>query len=1095
MQCSNCGTDNADRVKFCAECGAPLGIPCPHCAVRNPQSAAACSGCGRSLIAAPTLAERRQLTVFFADIVGSTTLAETLDPEDLRELYARYQAACAEVVARYEGHLAQYLGDGILAYFGYPAAHEDDANRAVRAGLDLLARIETIDVAGFRPHARIGIHTGLVVVGDVGAGARREQLALGETPNIAARLQSEAQPDTIVISDATRRLIAGQFDLEDLGSRALKGVSKPMPLFRVLGANAARSRFQARTALTGLTPFVGREREVETIRSAWQDASQGHGRMLLLRGEAGIGKSRLLAVAGQAARSASVESFEAECSPYQMNSPLHPFIEMLERRIGFVGADDPFDRIESFVAGRGVKLEEGALALSEILSIPSGSRYPEIDVLPAKRRQWSIETLARIILHNGDRLPILLRIEDLHWADPSTLDVLDEMIAHLANLPVLIVATARPEFARWSDRAHCRLIEVEPLPPDATQALVAKVIGPKPLPVLLVSELVARTGGIPLFVEAVTRTVLDAGILRELPERYEMQGPLPPGLIPATVQDSLMGRIDRLGSDRAIAQLAATIGREFSFELLKAVLGKSTDELSRGLRHLVDLDLVSETGVPPNSSYTFKHALIQDAAYESLLKKTRQEFHGKIAEALVERFPDLAETNPEVLARHYEGAGRIEEATDGWMKAGFQAEARSGLRECLAYYQRTLALFDANPTQDRERLQAQLRTQLALSRAMMSTLGWGSSEVEAACTKAFELAEKLGDAAGVLQTRLGLQTFHMVRGKVAEARAKGQGTLDLALATGNPIIEIVCRHAYGYPVYYTGDFIEARAQAEKGLALYNPERERQLVGFYHVPSSFACASFLAMSLWFMGYPEQAERARQLSWSIIEALDDHAATAFGLGNTLMIHYARRDAASVARIAEEGYNTSIEGGYLIWAAFSQVYLGWARGVTGDLKKGLAEMRAGLDAFHATGSRINTPQFSLMRAELLWLDGRDQEARDAIAEGLRHASEFQEQVFVPELHRLLAEIQVANGETLAAEASLRRAIEIAQEQKARMLELRAAIALAKLKRSRGEIAERTLIQPLYDWFQEGLETTPELLEARAMLDSLKKPAVARG
>ena len=675
-----------------------MGVPCPHCAHRNARDAEKCAGCGRSLVAAKgPAAERCNLTVFFADIAGSTALAEKLDPEDLRVLFTKYQSDCVEIVQRYEGHVAQFLGDGVLAYFGYPAAHEDDASRAVRAALEILARIAGAAPEENRPQVRIGIHTGLVVVGEVGSGGRREQLALGETPNVAARLQSEAQPGAIVISEATRTLLAGQFAVEDLGSKTLKGLSRPMQVFRVIGKSRTTSRFQAMTSAQGLTAFVGRDRELESIRAAWAEASQGNGCTLVLQGQAGIGKSRLLEAAIQHAGNRVLEVFEAQCSPYQLNNPLFPIVEMIERRVGIeenMSPTEKLDLLEQFAVGRGVPLEQAAVALAGLFSVSAAERYPELELPAARILQWTIEVVAEILIHSVDGSPVLLLVEDLHWADPSTLDLLVQIFERQSHQPVLMVATARSEFtAPWLDQPRCRRVRVDALPPEDTRALVARVVGPKPLPLALLEELVARTGGIPLFVEAVTRTIIDAGILRELDDRFELTGPLPPGLIPATVQDSLMGRIDRLGADRVVAQLAATIGRECSFELLQAVLDKSTQSLAAALVHLVELEIVIENGAPPGSTYTFRHALIQDAAYGSLLRTTRQEFHGKIAEALIHRFPLMAETKPELLARHFEGAGRTAEAIAGWMKAGQQAQQRSALRECTAYLQKAISLL------------------------------------------------------------------------------------------------------------------------------------------------------------------------------------------------------------------------------------------------------------------------------------------------------------------------------------------------------------------------------------------------------------------
>ena len=1089
MQCPNCGTEYLAMVKFCAECGTSMGVPCPACAFRNPRGASTCGSCARPLDSTGAAnAERRHLTVFFADIVGSATLAENLDPEELRELYAQYQAACAEVVRHYEGHIAQYLGDGVLAYFGYPVAHEDDAARAVHSGLDLLNRIERIGASGKRPHIRIGIHTGLVVVGDVGSGMRREQLALGEAPNVAARIQSEASPDTLAISDETRQLVGGQFAVEDLGSRTLRGLSRPMQIFRVLGRSGAISRFQAMTEATGLTPFVGREREVELIRAAWKEAVAGHGQTLLLRGEAGIGKSRLLGAAKEAVGTQLHEVFEAECSPYQMHSALHSITEMLERRMGLekdMATPDKLDLLEQFAAGRGVRLEEATAALAGLLLIPTGDRYSQPEMPPARWRQWTLEVLAELLLHSVGGSPVLFLIEDLHWADPSTLDLIGEVVARQANLPVLLVCTTRPEPSpQWLEQLNCREIRVEALPAADTRSLVASVVGRKALPLALLEELVARTGGIPLFVEAVTRTIIDAGILRELEGRYELTGPLPPGLIPNTVQASLMGRIDQLGPDRAVAQLAATIGREFSFELLQSVLGKSTDALANALKHLVDLELVSQGGAPPASTYLFKHALIQDAAYESLLRKTRQEFHGKIAEALVSRFPEMADTKPELLARHYEGAGRIDEATASWVKAGLQAQQRSALRECIAYMRKALSLLETLPAEDPKRLRAEMDVQLALSPALMSTLGWGSREVEAACLRARDLCERMGNMQGLLGSLWGLWTVYLLRGRQRLSLEAAKPVLEMALATEDPTLHVIARQAVGYSSYFLADFAAAREHAEKALALYDLDRERALVSAFQLPASFACGNFLTMSLWFTGYPDQAAQRHGEAMAMIEALNIPACTAYGLGNVMMFHYERRDRASIAAVAEQLIAVSAEGGFLIWEAQGRIYRGWAEGMHGAPEAGLADMRAGLESYRQTGSSIMMPQMCLMEAEVLWEAGRPGEALAALSRGLKLVDEQQEYVYEPELYRLKGEVQFAQGATASGETSLRRALDIARAQHSKMVELRAAVALAKLQRDTGRSADaQALLQPLYDWFQEGRDT-PVLLEAGAVL-----------
>jgi class 3 adenylate cyclase len=1053
--------------------------------------AAACGGCGAALTAVRTpAAERRQLTVFFADLVGSTALAESLDPEDLRELYSRYQALCAEAIQRYEGFIAQYLGDGILAYFGYPAAHEDDAARAVRAALEVLARASEIAVGGIRPPLRIGIHTGLVVVGDVGATGRREQLALGEAPNVAARLQAEASPDAIVVSDATRGLLGGQFALEELGSRTLKGISRPMQIYRVLGHSTA-SRFQAMKSAYGLVPFVGREREVKAIRAAWAEAAGGQGQCVLLRGEAGMGKSRLMDAARHTAAPQLHEIFEAQCSPYQINSPLYPIAEMIERRLGIeerMSAANKLDLLEQFSAGRGVDVAQATAALAGLLSVPVQGRYSESDLPPAKRLQMAVDLIADLLVHAVDGTPVLLLIEDLHWADPSTLDLLAEIAARVPNRPAMMICTTRPEFSpAWLCRPHCTDMQVRALTTQDARALVAHVAGRKRLPASVVEEIAKRTGGIPLFIEAVTRTVLSSGLLMDLEDRYELTGPLPSGLIPATVQDSLMARIDRLGPDKPVAQLAATIGRESGFELLQAVLGWPAAPLTAALQRMVELGLVLEDGAPPSASYTFSHSLIQDAAYESLLRKTRQEFHHKIAEALLQRFPEMAETKPELLARHHEGAGRMPEATTGWMKAGQQARNRLALRECEAHLRKAISLLQTLPEDDPTRLQSEMEAQLALGQALTETAGWASREVEAAFTRAGELCTKANNYVGLYQVLTALSGTHFLRGEQLQALEAATRVHEMAIAMADPVLVIAACHAASYPAYYMADFSLVRKYAEEALPLATPDRERVLMGLLHIPSSYATSHVLGMSLWCLGYPDQAERHWAWGRALIEDLNIEAAKTYELGFMLHAHHLRGDKNAIAATVEQAYTRALDAGYVFWSTQAHFFRGWAQAMSGDTQAGIAEMKAALESYLLTGTGLNLPYFWLMLAEAQLKAGELDEALSWISRGLERIAESAEHVKEPELLRLQGEIYLAQGDIAAAESGLRHAIQVAQCYDAKMFEARAVAPLARLLRDQQRVDEaRALVEPLEAWFQEG-RNTAEVCELRNLLEIL--------
>jgi class 3 adenylate cyclase len=1092
MQCYSCGTETSPWVKFCSECGKPVGVPCPKCGFRNAREAAVCGDCGIGLNHAyiPD-AERRQLTVLFSDIVDSTSLIRSIGNDDWRELCERYHAMCSIAIRRYGGYRAQCLGDGSLAYFGYPGAHEDDAGRAVRSAMEILAGAGTIAEGGNRLSVRIGIDTGMVVMADLGDAERRERLALGEPPNIAARLQQNAPPDAVVISPETRNLLGGQFVLEDCGWHTLKGMSRPCQIYRVLGKSGAASRFHAMASTYSLTPLVGRERELQIIRKAWTQAVEGKGHTILLSGEAGIGKSRLLDAAGRLAMSGQHEVFQAQCSPYEVNCPLYPIVEMIERRLGIepkMGEVDKLDRVEQFTAGRGVRVEEATPLLAGLLSISTLDRYPAGDLPPAKRHSLIIDLVADLLVRSVDGSPVLLLVEDIHWADPSTLDLLKEVIARLGDTPVLLVCTTRPDFTPdWA--GGCEEITVQALTADETRTLVSRVAGPKHLPLALIQEVAARTGGVPLFTEAVTRTVMSSSELHELDDRYEMQGHLPPGLIPASVRDSLKAPIDRLGKDARVAQMAAAIGREFSFELLEEVLRMPTEQLTAALRHMVEMELVSEDGTPPASTYTFRHALIQEVAYESLSSvKTRPRFHDWITQALIRRFPDIAETKPELLARHHEGAGQIAKATDGWMKAGRQARKRLALRECEGHFRKAIQLLETLPEEDPARLQLEMEAQLALGQAFTETFGFASLELETAFTRARDLCMKLGNNEGLVQAMIGLSGMLLLRGNLSQALETANSVREMAIAAGNPMLRIGAGNLTSFPAYFLGDFMACCKYAEEALAVYTLESERALVVAFHIPSSFACAHIRATTLWTLGYVDQAERQWQEAWDRIEELNIDTATTFALGYMLNAHYLRRDVSAILAAADQAYVRADELGALFWASQARIHRGWARAMSGDAEGGIGEMKAALENYRLTGSVLNISTFCLMLAEGQERAGALEEALSSISDGLKHVAETQERKREAELYRLRGEILLSRGEVSAGEMSLRQGIEVARKQRAKMFEVRAAIPLGRLLIEQGRSGEaRDLLRPLEDWFKEGRDTA-EPRELVAILASME-------
>ncbi len=655
-------------------------------------------------------AERRQLTVLFCDLVGSTELSQKLDPEDYRELVQKYQSACTEVVSRFEGHIAQYLGDGLLVYFGFPQAHEDDAQRAVRAGLGVIEAVSRVVTPNGPLAVRVGIHTGLVVVGEVGSGSSQERLALGDTSNLAARLQALAPPGSVVLSDRTRRLLGAGFEVRDCGLHPLKGVAEPVQVWQALGAGDAESRFET-TTHGRLPPMVGRELEFTVVLHAWARARSGKGQTVLLCGEPGIGKSRIVRALREKVGGEEVLVWQHQCSPYFVNSALYPVISRLERGLEFQRDDSPeqrLDKLERALRGFG-RPDFDANLIGRLLSLPAEERYGALSMTPQKQREETIRALNDVIVAAAGSRSLLMLFEDVHWADPTTLEFLEALLARLDRLHVLLVATYRPEFKpQWVGQPHVTALTLSRLDPEHTRAIATRVAGGRQLPEEIVTQIAAKTDGIPLFVEELTKAIVESGLLQERDGKLELSGPLPPLAIPLTLRDSLMARLDRLAPVKEVAQAGACIGREFGQELLELISPLSFGQLQQALDALVASELVYKRGQPPATTYVFKHALIQDAAYESLLKAKRAQIHAQIGQALEQHFPATAATQPELLAHHYTAAEMIEEAISYWKQAGELARRRVALQESIAHLERGIGLVErlkAGASGDRPRRQ------------------------------------------------------------------------------------------------------------------------------------------------------------------------------------------------------------------------------------------------------------------------------------------------------------------------------------------------------------------------------------------------------
>jgi class 3 adenylate cyclase/tetratricopeptide (TPR) repeat protein len=854
-------------------------------------------------------AERRQLTVMFCDLVDSTRLSSQLDPEEYRDVVRAYQAACTKVIQRYGGHIAQLLGDGLLIYFGYPLAHEDDAHRAVRTGLGILEVMGELNqelkrAKGLHLALRLGIHTGLVVVGDMGSAGRQEQLALGETPNIAARLQGLAAPDTVVISAATQQLIQGYFTCHPLGSQTLKGVATPLQVYQVERATEVQQRFDV-AAARGLAPLVGREHEVAFLRERWAQVQEGRGHIVLLSGEAGIGKSRLVQVVKDEIIEATTRRIEYRCSAYHQHSAFYPIIAHLERVLALRPAATPEEKLrklEDAIRPYPLPLAEVVPLLAALLAVPLSVSYAPLALTPQRQKQKTLEALLTWLLALTEQQPLLFVVEDLHWVDPSTLEFLTLLVEQGPTARLLALLTYRPEFQPpWGLRTHLTPIALQRLPQPEAEALIVQVTGGKALPPEVVAQIVAKTDGVPLFVEELTKAMLESGLLRETAGHYALTGPLPPLAIPTSLHDSLMARLDRLAMVKAVAQLGAVIGRTFAYELLQAVSPLDAATVQHGLRQLVEAELVYQRGVPPHATYMFKHALIQDAAYQSLLRSTRQQYHQRLAQVLAEQFPATAETHLELLAHHYTAAGLMAQAIHYWQHAGRQALQRSANLEAVQQLTTGLALLATLPEAP-TRTQQELDLHMALAPALIATKGPAALEVEQAYARARVLCQQVGETPQLFPTLRGLCWFYRTRGALLTARELGEQLYQLAQREADPTHLLEAHDALGSTLFFLGEYPAARAHLEQALTLIDPTAQRTLALRYGVAPGVWCLAFVALTFWCLGYPVQAMQRSQESLAQAQALAHTPSLLFARYFAAFLHYRCRDAPVVQAHAE-------------------------------------------------------------------------------------------------------------------------------------------------------------------------------------------------
>jgi class 3 adenylate cyclase/predicted ATPase len=1035
-------------------------------------------------------AERRQITVLFCDIVDSTRISAGLDAEVWREMVRGYQEAANTAIERYGGRVAQYLGDGILVYFGWPTAHEDDAERAVRAGFGIRVAIEELSrrlAAEERPElaVRIGVHTGPVVVGEMGSGERRETLALGETTNVGARLQGVAQPNTIVASEATLRLVQGLFLTRFLGEQELKGLPRPVPAFEVIQASGVRSRLDAPSAIE----MVGREQELGLLLDRWEQVREGSGQAVLLSGEAGVGKTRLvLAFRERLAEGTPHTWLECRCSPYTQDSALYPVTELLHQALAFTPSDGPAEKrrqLEAALRWAGFQLEEALPLMAELLVLGPVADYAPLELSPEARRRRTLEILSEWLLRLGNVQPVVLLFEDLQWADPSTLELLNAILEQIPTASVLALYSHRPEFRPpWTPRSQVTPILLSRFTRRQARQMIECIAGPGSLPEPWLQEIVRRADGVPLFVEELTKAVIESSLLAG------RDGAGAPDLtveIPATLQDPLMARLDQLGPVKELAQLCSCIGREFSYWLLLALEPRTEEELREVLARAVRSELFYQRGAPPSATYVFKHALIQEAAYQTLVMAARRRYHQRIAETLAARFPEFVAQEPELLARHFSEAGDPERALPWWQRAAQRAIERSAHVEAARHVEHALHALESLPeTPERHQQELELRTLLGV--ALMTTRGYGAHAVADCFARARELSQGLGDSPRLVPILFGLWLFYMVRADRAATAGVSDELLALARRLGDDGLLLEANSAAGVTASWQARHAEAVDVFTSILSLYDPVHHRlHAFVFGQDPAAYAHV-FSGMSRFIQGKADAARADLEAAVAGAESLGHP----FTLGGALifytMLVHERGEAETFWNAAERVTSFAQEQSFPLWMAYATVLQGRAWFEQGQVEDGLARMRAGLRQLRDLGAHVNEPYFHGLLLESLAEVRRPEEGLAELSWLIESLEKRLDVWWGAELHRRKGELlALGTSSHEAPQASFERALEIARSQGALTFELRAAVSLARLWRGQGRRADaRALLAPIDARFTEGF-TTRDLVQAKALLEEL--------
>ena len=1089
MKCPNCHFENPNQFKFCGECGTRIVDIIPASFSADKKQDFSAEGLSDFHSTDP---ERRHITVMFCDLVGSTHLSEHLDPEDFRQLLHVYQDTCVYAVNQFEGHLAQYLGDGVLIYFGYPGAHADDTQRAIRCGLEIINELQHLNelqtqFPGIKLSVRIGIHTGLVVVGEISRDKNYGRLALGNTPNIAARLQALADPDSIIISSTTYRSVREFFECQPLGTYSLKGVSHKINIFKVIKALDFSYSFKTYHS-PGATSFVGRESEIQQLIQNWSEVKKDRGRVVHIIGEPGIGKTRILRSFEERIKDEPHTWLVFQCISYYKNSAFYPIINLINSRLKISKNDknkEKLKKLEEALAGMSFDLDETVPIMASLLSIPISKPYHSLSLTPEKQREKTIQILLDWLLKASKRNPLLFVIEDVQWADSSTLEHLTLLMEKVDRARILIILTFHPRFhPPTSKKSRLSEIFLNRLSRQQTEHMVKEVTGGKIFPSDVIDLLLIKTDGIPLFVEELTKMLVDSEFLVKRKDQYEIKESLLKPAIPETLQDTLMARLDQLGAVKEVVQLAAVVGREFSFELIRAMTSIDEKLLKEELKSLVEADILEMKEDTKHKIYVFRQVLIQDAAYNSILKSKRENLHKKIAAVLVKQFKDYAESHPQVIAYHYSRASDYKHAIEYHLKSGKLLIEQSAHNEAISQLNKGIDLLKyIDAVEIKYQLELDLKMMLGIP--LLATRGYGAEEVGAIYERASELSQMIGNIPKLFPALVGQYRFYLIRGDLPKALDISELLLSWAQTSHKSDLLLEAARAVGVTLFHMGDITKSLEQLEISIGLYDSVQNESHAYTYGTDPAVTCLSYAALAQCLLGYNKKALSYGQKAIQITKKLDHPFSRVFALNHHSWLHQYYKNVEQVDKYSSELVNVSDKYGFRFWWITGMFFQGWVLTYKGKgkIKDGIEQMERCISSFQETGAGSVLPYFMTSLAEILNKNKMEEKSLNWLELAERSAQKNREHFFDAETYRVKAEVilKLNRDDKKNAESFLWRSIEISRRQKLKSLELRALLSLVTIGENKKEILK--LLRETYDWFKDGHETE-DLLKAKKLL-----------